>query len=425
MKEQPFHGQIEVAQERLADLRRRIDTLPEHERQGLLVEAAEELSVALEELQVTSEELNQQNEELVMAHHHAERERQRYLDLFDFAPEGYLVTDMNGIIQEANRAVSTLLSVPQTFLIGKPLTVFVTEENLRDFRTQLSLLPTLEHLEGWEITLRPRDGEPFPAAVTVATVAGSRDKAPCLRWVVHNISKLKQTEGALRQSENRLRSLSEKLLTTQEDERKRVALDLHDSLAAILAAVKFNVEGSIHQLRNNGTDKKVLPLLEHALANIENIFEEVRRIYMDLRPALLDDLGIQATAGWFIREFQKVYSHIRVEKEIDIEEREVPEPLKIILFRIMQEAFNLVAKQGKTDFIRFSLGRTGDRLQITIRNNGNGFNIEQPPDLNQPRREYGFLWMRERVELSGGSFEIESLKGKETAIRASWPLPRP
>jgi PAS domain S-box-containing protein len=424
MKEEPLHRQVKIAHKHLAVLRQRVDASPEQEKQGLPVETVEELSATLEELQATSEELRQRNEQLAIARHHAEKERQRYLELFDFAPEGYLVTDLNGKIQEANRAASTLLSVPQTFLVGKPLSVYIKEEDLKTFRAQLNRLPTLKHLENWEITLQPRDGKPFPTAFTVTTVAGPNGDLPSLRWMIHDISERKPMEEKLRQSENRLRSLSEKLLTVQEDEKKRIARDLHDSLAAILAAVKFNVEGAIQLLRNDGEDKKAVPPLEHALANIQNIFEEVRRIYMDLRPALLDDLGIQATVSWFIREFQKVYSHIHVEKEIHIEEREIPEPLKIILFRIMEEAFSLVAKNSKADLIRFSLARREDRIEMTIRDNGEGFNMELGMDANQPRREYRLLWMRERVELSGGSFEMAPLKGGETAIRASWPLAR-
>jgi signal transduction histidine kinase len=242
--------------------------------------------------------------------------------------------------------------------------------------------------------------------------------------MIHDISDRKQMEQELRLSENRFRSLSEKLLTVQEDERKKVAVDLHDSLTAVLAAVKYNIEGTIQLLRDREMDKKAVPPLEHALADIQNIFEEVRRIYMDLRPALLDDLGIRAAVSWFIREFQKVYPQIRVEKEMNIEEKEVPEPLKIILYRIMQEAFRLAAGHSQADVIRFSLGRRNDRIEITIRDNGDGFEAGEPPDANLPRKEYGLLWMRERVELSGGSFEIESLKEGETAIRASWPTAR-
>jgi len=423
MKQEPFDRQITVAQNRLADLRHRVEALPETERQGLLVEAAEELSVSLEELQVASEELRHQNEELAIARLRAETERQRYLELFDFAPEGYLVTDLDGKIQEANRAASSLLSVSQNFLPGKPLTVFVGKDDLNAFVTQLACLPTLGRLEDWEIPLRPRDRKPFPAAITVTTVPGSHGKPSSLRWMIHDISERKRINEELRQSENRLRSLSQKLLTVQEDERKKVALDLHDSLAAVLAAVKYNIEGALQLLRNNGMDKKAVPSLEHALADMQNIFEEVRRIYMDLRPALLDDLGIQATVSWFIREFQKGYPHIRVENEIEIEEREVPAPLKIILYRIMQEAFRLASRHSQADVIRLSLGRRKERIEMTIRDNGDGFKAGQPPEANLPRKEYGLLWMRERVELSGGSFEIESLKGGETAIRASWPTP--
>jgi signal transduction histidine kinase len=164
--------------------------------------------------------------------------------------------------------------------------------------------------------------------------------------------------------------------------------------------------------------------LEQALANIQNIIEEVRRIYMDLRPALLDDLGIQAALNWFIREFQKVNPHISVEKEVDIDERDVPEPLKIVLYRVVQEAFSIIAKHSKKGLIRFSLGRRKDRMEMTIRDNGDGLNLEQALDVNQPRKGFGLLWMRERIELSGGSFEIESLKGGETVIRASWPIAR-
>ena len=424
MEHEPFDRQITIWQNRLADFRYRVEALPDTERQGWVTETLEELSVGLEELQVASEESRLQNEELAMARHHAETDRQRYLELFDFAPEGYVVTDLDGTIQEANRAASTLLSVPQRFLPGKPLTLFVGEEYLKAFHTQLARLPTLGRLEDWEVPLRPRNGNPFPAAITATTVPGSLGKPPSLRWMIHDISERKRINEELRQSENRFRSLSEKLLTGQEDERKNVAVDLHDSLAAVLAAVKYNIEEAIQLLRNNGMDKKAVPLLEHALADVQNIFEEVRRIYMDLRPALLDDLGIQATVSWFIREFQKGYPHIRVENEIGIDEREVPAPLKIILYGIMKEAFHLAARRSQADFIRFSLVRRKDRIEMTIRDNGDGFKAGEPPDLNLPRKEFGLLWMRERVELSGGSFEIESLKEGETAIRVSWPTAR-
>jgi signal transduction histidine kinase len=168
----------------------------------------------------------------------------------------------------------------------------------------------------------------------------------------------------------------------------------------------------------------VVAPLEHAVATIQNIFEEVRRIYMDLRPALLDDLGIKAALSWFIREFQKGYPHIRIERDIDIDESNVPEPLKIVVYRVLQEAFINVAKHSKADRVHFALGRRDDRVEMTIKDNGEGFNVGQTMDVNHPRKGYGLLLMREKIEISGGSLKIISLDGGETVIRASWPIPR-
>jgi signal transduction histidine kinase len=137
---------------------------------------------------------------------------------------------------------------------------------------------------------------------------------------------------------------------------------------------------------------------------------------MDLRPSILDDLGILATIGWFTREFQKVYSQISVEKEIRIEEKDVPDPLKTAIFRVIQEAMNNISKHSKATLIQLSLGKKEDKIELVIEDNGMGF------DLETSTRGLGLTSMRERTELSGGAFVIESTTGKGTTIRASWPL---
>ena len=137
---------------------------------------------------------------------------------------------------------------------------------------------------------------------------------------------------------------------------------------------------------------------------------------MDLRPTVLDDLGILATIGWFTREFQKVYSHISVERQISVEENEIPDSLKTALFRVMQEAMNNVAKHSKANLIRFILKKAKDEVALSIEDNGEGFD---PENIKQG---LGLTSMRERTELSGGTFEIESTVGKGTIIRASWAI---
>ena len=120
-------------------------------------------------------------------------------------------------------------------------------------------------------------------------------------------------EEELRQSETRLRALSSQLLTAQESERKRIAMELHDGIGQMLTAIKFKVESI---LQEKGTGKAKEKSLEAIIPMVRESVDEVRRMQMDLRPSTLDDLGVLATLGWFCREYQKIYSHIHIEKEI-------------------------------------------------------------------------------------------------------------
>jgi signal transduction histidine kinase len=142
---------------------------------------------------------------------------------------------------------------------------------------------------------------------------------------------------------------------------------------------------------------------------------------MDLRPSSLDDLGILATINWFCREFQKIYTDIRIEKKIDIEENEVSNPLKTVIFRVLQEAMNNIAKHSKADLVRLSLNKQDANMELTIEDNGQGFDFKDVLSADGSGRGFGLASMRERTELSGGSFALESKRGEGTIIRASWP----
>jgi signal transduction histidine kinase len=135
----------------------------------------------------------------------------------------------------------------------------------------------------------------------------------------------------------------------------------------------------------------------------------------------LDDLGILATIGWFCREFQSVYAGIRIETTIDIEENEVPLYLKTTIYRIMQEALNNVAKHSNANFVQMQLLKTKTGMHLNIHDNGRGFNLDQAMALQTSRRGFGLASMRERAELSGAAFEIDSAKGQGTAIHIAWP----
>jgi PAS domain S-box-containing protein len=234
------------------------------------------------------------------------------------------------------------------------------------------------------------------------------------------IKERKQAEEALQRSESQLRSLSSQLLTAQEKERKRIARELHDGIGQSLSAVKFSVENTFRQMDKSTAEGNV-EALKALIPLIQESIEEVRKIAMDLRPSTLDDLGILATINWFCREFQTIYSGIRIEKQIKIQEDEVPDSLKTVIYRVLQEGLNNVAKHSEADLVRLSLSKTNKNIEMAIEDNGLGFDLDEVFSVENSRRGLGLASMKERTELSGGSFTIHSVKGTGSTIRASWP----
>jgi PAS domain S-box-containing protein len=228
------------------------------------------------------------------------------------------------------------------------------------------------------------------------------------------INERMRAEKVLQESERQLRSLSSQLLTVQENERRRIARELHDGIGQTLAAVKFSLENKLSQMGKGASPPGIS--LENIILLVQNGIEEARRISSDLWPSILDDLGILATIGWFCRQFQTIYANMRVEKEVSIREEEVPNPLKIGIYRILQEAMNNASKYSQASIVRLSLRKANGAIELVIEDNGLGF------DPENCQKGLGLASMKERAELSGGSFGISSIRGKGTVVRASWRL---
>ena len=223
----------------------------------------------------------------------------------------------------------------------------------------------------------------------------------------------------LKQSEKELRLLSSQLLTVQEQERGRIARELHDGIGQSLSSIKFRVEDALGQISKDFTDSGVNSL-NNLIPLIQNTVEEVRRITMDLRPSTLDDLGILATIAWFCRELQETYSSVEVKREISVKETEVPEPLKIVIYRVLQEALNNVVKHSGANRVTISLDKKNNTIQLAIEDNGCGFDLDEALSVDDFRRGFGLASMRERIDLSGGLFSLETDRGKGTAVKGYW-----
>jgi PAS domain S-box-containing protein len=229
----------------------------------------------------------------------------------------------------------------------------------------------------------------------------------------------KELEQRVEERTAELRRLSSQLIDVQEAESKRIARELHDGIGQLLAAIKLGLENAISKLPEN-TAMESVESLKALIPLMQEVSDEVRKIHRNLRPSLLDDLGIIATISWFCREFERLHSDIRIEKQINIEKKGVPDSLKTVIFRILQEALNNVSKHAKADVVRVALTRADDQIELFIEDNGQGFDIDHALSLEGLERGFGLTSMKERAELLGGSFAIESTPGAGTTIRASW-----
>jgi len=237
---------------------------------------------------------------------------------------------------------------------------------------------------------------------------------------VQIIIESQRAREALQRSEKELRLLSSQLLTAQEDERRWIAYELHEELGQSMASIKLRLETLIKQATSK-TDIVGIELLQDLVSVVQKSIEEVRNVSMALRPTTLDSLGIISTITWFCREFQKTYPEIRIEKEIDIQEDEVAEPLKVAIYRIIQETLHNVGKHSGADTARICLQKTDGIIELAVEDNGSGFDIEEALSVETSKRGFGLGSMKERTELSGGTFVIDSVKARGTIVRASWP----
>ena len=207
--------QIDAAQERLAQFKRRLRQ-PDADVQALANTALEELASSLEELHVTQEELRQQETELQKVREQLAVEGKRYHDLYTFAPDGYLVTDSNGVIQDANRAALSLLETSLKAVSGKPLVLFVDADDRSTLSQKINRLRAggSAKREPWEIRILPTDNRPFHASVTTAPGYDDNGSLTHIRWLIRDITTRKRMERRLSFQSQLLDNIQESVVAT-------------------------------------------------------------------------------------------------------------------------------------------------------------------------------------------------------------------
>jgi signal transduction histidine kinase len=266
-----------------------------------------------------------------------------------------------------------------------------------------------------------RDGREVRAYLTLIAHRDREGDLEGFSLLARDMSEWLRVEEALRVTQIQLSRLSAQHLTIQETERRRIAVDLHDGLGQTLSLVKLSIEEATSSLASRASEQ-VVKALARLRPQVKSALAELRRISMNLRPSTLDDLGIVATLSWYFREFEAACPGMRIERDITAKESEVPNPLKIAIFRIVQEATSNALKHAKADGIKVSLASAGGHLDLLIEDNGRGFDPASVAEHRDFNHGMGLQSMKERAELSGGRYEFQSAPGKGTRIHVQWPL---
>jgi PAS domain S-box-containing protein len=270
-----------------------------------------------------------------------------------------------------------------------------------------------------ESRLRNNAGREIHASQVIIAHRGDSGAIEHFSTILRDTTGQVQTAQALRESRDELQRLSALLVTIQEDERRRIALDLHDGLGQSLSLIKLSLENAA-KLLSVGATSEAAESLQHLIPRIKEALVEVRRVSTELRPSILDDLGILPTLSWFFREFETACGHIAVEKSFNVAEHEVPVSLQITLYRIVQEAAHNIVKHAGADRVRVCLDRIDEQLHLLIEDNGCGFDPGSIRCREGDSRGLGLLSMKERVSLSGGVYQLASAPGQGTRIEVTW-----
>jgi PAS domain S-box-containing protein len=423
------------------------------------LEPISDIQRLLHELQVHQIELEMQNSEMQEARDRMEMLLEKYTDLYDFAPVGYLSLNELGQILEVNLSGAALLGVGRSLLINRRLPPFIVPASRPIFLDFLKRVFAGDGKQVCEATLLREDGTSFWADFHGSSAISVNGQQKWCRVVVSDITVLKRAEAAQRradtiessnmelrqevarrkvmeeslrkskqhqsqmlnqsrQMQEQLRNLSRQVLQAQEEERKRISRELHDIIAQTLTGI--NIRLATLQ-KDAGRNPKVF---DRNLTRTQQLVEEsvniVHEFARELRPAVLDDLGLIPALHSFVKLFsQRTRLHVHLKAFAEVEQLDTSR--RTVLFRVAQEALTNVARHAKASRVEVSIQKLPDGICMKIKDDGKSFRVEHALHARTGNR-LGLLGMRERLEMVGGRFEVQSAPGKGTTIIAQFPL---
>ncbi|MDP3351053.1 MAG: PAS domain-containing sensor histidine kinase [Hydrogenophaga sp.] len=325
-----------------------------------------------------------------------EQLNQRLRSVFERAPVAIWITERDRVVF-ANSACARLVGLQEPGqLVGRSIFELLAPDSREPVRSKLQ---NLEQTEGVSVlvgSLQRADGALLEVEMVVAVLPDHEHSF--VQMVINDITLRTRERQNLLNSRRTLREFSASLVAAREEERRRIARELHDELGQRLTALKLEMIACQRDHPNLGVGERAQLMLDM----LDETVASTRRISMDLRPLMLDDLGLADAIDWLVKEFRR---RTGVEVDIRLGEglRELSPHLATTLYRIVQEALTNITRHARATWVRVELGRTGDELRLAIRDNGVGF-----PNGRRSRNpgSFGLLGIRERVLMLGGQISV-------------------
>jgi PAS domain S-box-containing protein len=239
--------------------------------------------------------------------------------------------------------------------------------------------------------------------------------------VAHRTAEIEKQYQRLEEMNRAIKQMAKNTIRTLENDRRALSKEIHDSIGGSLAAIKMLLETRIQQ---SGQPPERFTSMETIVDHLADTIKESKRISHHMRPLALDDLGLTAAVSETVTKFKEFYPNITVDLQIRILQEDIPDEIKTVLYRVIQEALNNIGKHSRADHVRIALADSKNRIFLKISDNGCGFDIAKTLDTGRPFQGYGMLGMKERVEICKGAFTVESSPGAGTSLLASIPKTR-
>lgn len=336
---------------------------------------------------------------------------ERYRELFENARDAMYVHDLHGTYIRVNKAAERLSGFPREQIVGRNFLEFIAPDHQRNVREHFSTKLANEGETTYEADVLAKDGRRVPVEVSSRAIY-ENGVLVGVQGMARDITERKLAQDALQM-------FSRQLIEAQEDERRRIARELHDQIGQVLTAVKMN----LYTVQQVCTSHETRTYVKDNIEAVDEALRLVRDLSIDLRPPVLDDLGLATALRWYVDRYTR-RTGLKVEVLIELpdENERFTRELETACFRIAQEALTNVVRHANASRVLVQLTKEGNDLLLIIKDDGVGFDRESVWHREQPAATLGLISMQERTHAAGGIIEIDSKLSKGTEVWLSLPL---